>query len=198
MPLRAVDVDGRDWYSFLGEQVQQILAMPPGTLMCPHCGAKMAFRRESKRKGWKVSAHFAHITKQCASDYAHHPESEAHHTAKQLVVDRLRTTYPAYRDAQWQTEARFDEIRRIADILFTFADGRRTVHEVQLSPQSQYDFIKRTDDYRAAGCDVMWWLGPRLRQHQDWCLETIGVVGYVDVDYDDSFTDLGDNKDRAA
>jgi len=201
MPLRAVDAEGTSWHSFIGAHVEHIKAQAPGTFLCPHCGARMGFRPEGKRKGvFKVAAYFFHIIRQCASTAARHRESEEHTTAKLLVIERLQAFHPGYRDGEveWQTEVHIPECNRIADVLCTFPDGRRVAHEVQLSPQSQHDFIQRTDDYASAGVEVMWWLGPRLRQHEDWCLENLGVVGYVDVEYDDNYTNLGDNKGRAA
>lgn len=201
MPLRAIDTDGRSFHSFLdGEYIR---TLPPGSLVCPHCGARFGFRPESKRRNnrYLVTAHFFHITRLCSSAAPHHKESPEHEAAKQLIIAKLQSAYPSYREATAQTEVGIEyegKIIRIADVMFTFPDGRRVCHEVQLSPQSQHDFAVRTDSYQLAGYDVMWWLGPKVKQHADWCLEELGVVGYVEVDYDDTNTPLGDNQNRAA
>ena len=47
-------------------------------------------------------------------------------------------------------------------------DGQRFAHEAQLANQSIQDFEERTEAYRSAGIEPVWWLGHAADTESNW------------------------------
>lgn len=150
------------------------------SIVCQLCGEPMIIRA-----GLIIRAHFAHIRK-CSSDYQSHPESREHRETKVFLAQKLSELYSSYTTVEPMLEVPIPEIKRVADILFTFPMGWRIAHEVQLSPITVEKLEERTNDYLSAGIDVFWWLGksadtPANRQ---WCTDFLGHT--YRISYDES------------
>lgn len=143
-----------------------------GEVICQLCEQPMIIRAGTVRRH-----HFAHYA-QCVSDYDHSPESPEHLGAKEAIATHLMETFLEYKEATIDYEVKVPEIMRVADIMVTFPNGWRIVHEIQLSPITVEDLQKRTSDYTKAGLDVVWWLGKSAdtEANQNWCLDAFGVV----------------------
>lgn len=143
-----------------------------GDLVCKLCGEPMGIRQGLVR-AW----HFYHLAV-CTSDYAQHPESAEHLSAKQHILEFMCGQFKESLDSA-ETECALPEINRVADVLLIFKTGWRVAHEAQLSSITTGELAKRTADYRRAEIDVYWWLGrgAATETNLDWCYEHIGQVG---------------------
>lgn len=164
--------------------------------VCPMCGGGMHFRRGQRLVGGLAVDHFYHHVAVCNTSIRSHPESPEHLQAKEYLLTTLPETVPAYREARAVAEHIFTEINRRADVAFFFPDGEIEVHEVQLSPITISELEERTRDYLSIGAQVTWHLGSKTRQHDWWCIEQLGVVGYVTVNTQERR--LGVSRERAA
>jgi competence CoiA-like predicted nuclease len=170
---------------------QAIEAGDDTPFICKLCGEPVNFRRSHTRAGFTVVPHFYHLT-ECTSEYRVHPESREHITAKAYIAERLPQVEELYQQAVCEIEYRIPQIKRIADIAFLFPDGEIVIHEIQLSVITERELQERTRDYVSIGAQVIWHLGPKMRQHEQWCKEALGVVGLIDFYKDESAIDLAD------
>lgn len=102
--------------------------------------------------------HFAHKAgeKKCT---LHWDESPEHLELKAILAQ-------AARDRGWEAVLEYPAHDRswIADVMAT--DGRRSIAlEVQWSPQSAEDFVRRQQRYAEAGLECIWFVSPRNREH---------------------------------
>lgn len=135
------------------------------------------------KSGMMRIKHFAHKpSAPCKSDYARHPESYEHIFFKNLLSKHLGEEFEEYMHAHAQPEYIVHEVRRIADIAFTFPGGWIVIHEVQLAKITTHDLEARTNDYRDAGYDVVWWLGKSAdtESNRKWLLENFGECFRLD------------------
>lgn len=158
---------------------------PKGTLksgdyLCQLCSEPLIVRTEHYRRGFKVNAHFAHH-RDCNSQYDAHPESAEHRWAKLYLREQLRQFYSKWStslDIQLEVPIAMDwrARGRIADVLVSWPLGWREAHEIQLAPITIENLKDRTNDYRRAGIDVIWWLGKSADNYPNraWCMETFG------------------------
>jgi competence protein CoiA len=143
-----------------------------GAFICPFCNTPMIIKA-----GMIKQPHFAHINT-CTSPYGSHPESPEHREGKAFLKRNLPLRYPEYKDARFEYEWPIKEVSRIVDLLAIFPNGHRVAHEVQLASITTETLEKRTNDYRRAGIDVIWWLGKaaNTNANRDWCARTFGEV----------------------
>ena len=135
------------------------------------------------KSGMMRIKHFAHKpSAPCKCDYARHPESYEHIFFKNLLSRSLGEEFEEYLYAEAQLEFPVHEVRRIADIAFTFPGGWVVVHEVQLCQITTHDLEARTNDYRDAGYDVVWWVGNNAdtESNRKWLLENFGECFRID------------------
>ena len=108
-------------------------------------GGESAFPRTSHRK----VQHFVTRTGQDRSATA--PETVEHEVTKYAVYRTLRSLgWEAY------VEYQSDCGSWVADVLGVSPEGRKVAFEVQLSLQSEEDFVYRTQRYKDSGVDVLW------------------------------------------
>lgn len=108
-------------------------------------GGESAFPRTSHRK----VQHFVTRTGQDRSATA--PETVEHEVTKYSIYRTLRSLgWEAY------VEYQSDCGSWVADVLGISPEGRKVAFEVQLSLQSEGDFIYRTQRYKDSGVDVVW------------------------------------------
>ena len=142
-----------------------------GDYICQLCEEPLILKA-----GLIISPHFAHYAK-CTSDYATHPESEAHRQGKKALAHYLKDYFSKYVDLQVNFEVKIPEAKRVADLLITFPMGWRIAHEVQLANITIEELQQRTDDYARAGIDTIWWLGKSADTpaNRNWCIERFGI-----------------------
>lgn len=149
------------------------------SLVCPLCSERMIVVA-----GLVRTPHFRHYVECRNSDYERHPESPEHLEAKAELATLLKTKYAEYSIADLQLEVPLPEVRRIADVLITFPMGWRVAHEIQLSPITVEKLKQRSDDYRRAGVDVVWWLGRHANTETNrlYCQQNFGDCYLVDFE----------------
>lgn len=150
-----------------------------GEYVCQFCENPMIIKA-----GMIKRPHFAHRST-CTSPYAANPESMEHLEAKEFLKRTLPIRFTEYKDARIEYEVPIKEVRRIADLLVIFPNEYRVVHEVQLASITVENLEKRTNDYRRAGLDVIWWLGKSASSpaNRDWCMRTFGEVCTISFTY---------------
>lgn len=148
-----------------------------GSVLCQICGEPMIVVA-----GLIRAAHFRHYAdSNCDGPFESHPESIAHlrgkhhiaqNVAKEYGNDEILIEYEVPIPMNWRDKG------RIVDVLVTFPNGNRVAHEVQLASITTEQLRNRTDDYRRANIDVVWWLGGSADTdtNRAWCLEEFGVV----------------------
>lgn len=127
--------------------------------------------------------HFAHKPNApCKCDYVSHPESYEHLFFKELIARRLGEEFEEYLNVKPFLEYPVPEVRRIADIVFEFPNGWLVAHEIQLATITIDELENRTNDYRNAGIDVIWWLGKsaNTESNRKWLIENFGECYTLD------------------
>ncbi|MCW8891236.1 MAG: competence protein CoiA family protein [Sedimenticola sp.] len=147
-------------------------------LECHLCGGELIIKA-----GFTRIKHFAHKPNSpCSCDYDRHPESYEHLFFKRLLASEIGKEYREYLGAKPRLEYPIHEVKRIADIVFEFPNGWLVAHEVQLSSITIEDLENRTNDYRNAGIDIIWWLGKSAdtRKNREWLFENYGECYTLD------------------
>lgn len=122
-------------------------------LVCPVCSSPMVVVAGAIR-----IAHFRHKNVEgCPFTAYSAGESEEHRAAKLFLREWL-VKESGFR-VPVELEYHLPEVGRIADLIQLFPNGWRVVHEVQLASITIETLQQRSDDYLAAGCDVIWYLG---------------------------------------
>jgi len=118
----------------------------------------------------------------CQCDYARHPESYEHLFFKKLLSENLAKEFGEYLNAKPLLEYPIHEVKRIADIVFQFPSGWLVAHEIQLSSITIEALDERTNDYRNAGIDIVWWLGKSANTptNRQWLIENFGECYTLD------------------
>lgn len=138
------------------------LVLVSANMVCPVCEQGMIIKA-----GSIIQSHFAHKPGRDDCPYAAYSagESPAHRAAKLIVRDALSDWFKEYIDAEGSLEVYIPDVmharNRIADILFSFPNGWRVAHEIQLAPITPAELQERSDDYMSAGIDCFWWFGGR-------------------------------------
>lgn len=130
------------------------LTIPKDGLVCPNCGEELIIVTSSTRIN-----HFRHKALCGNTAYASHPESAEHLFSKSKIREFLISHYKESAGVKVDLEVRMPEVMRIADIMVTFPLGWRKAYEIQLAAITPNNLKQRTDDYRAAGVDVHWFIG---------------------------------------
>lgn len=145
-------------------------------LICQLCGEPMIVVA-----GYKRIHHFRHRS-ECGSEYEAHPESYEHLQTKYFISRNVSQVMDEYSGVSFDLEVKIPEAKRVADILFTFPNGWRIAHEIQLASITRETLEQRTDDYLRAGIDTIWWLGKSADTHSNriWCSERFGFVLQVE------------------
>ena len=143
-------------------------------LQCQFCEADMVLKA-----GQILRPHFAH-KKKCNSEYRSHPESIDHLSAKAEIAYLLKHKWGDEVDVEF--EYALPERKRIADVMVIWKTGWMQAHEIQLAGISMQELEERTNDYRAEGIDVIWWLGKRAatEHNREWCRNSIGEYGSLE------------------
>lgn len=147
-------------------------------LECHLCGRDLIIKA-----GLIRIKHFAHKPDSpCTCDYSRHRESYEHLFFKKLLSEKLGGEFSEYLDVKPKLEYPIHEVNRIADIVFEFPNGWLVAHEIQLSSITIEDLEKRTNDYRNAGVDVVWWLGKSAdtENNREWLFENFGECYSLD------------------
>ncbi|WP_354010891.1 competence protein CoiA family protein [Endozoicomonas lisbonensis] len=95
---------------------------------------------------------------------------------KDLLAQELRKEYGTYLNTTPIIEYPIHEVKRIADVVFEFPNGWLEAHEVQFSSITPAELEERTNDYKKAGIDVVWWLGKSAdtQPNREWVREVFG------------------------
>lgn len=157
------------------------LKYKPDDLTCPFCGGQV-FPRD--RQGFIL--HFVHRT-DCTSSLGYHPESPEHLQGKMLLRNYLKHQLKRFSDVSVYLEypiPNAGDHGRIADVAAVFPFGWILVYECQISPITHDEIKKRTEDYRNAGADVIWFLGDRASTPSviNYLASTQGSVYYLNYD----------------
>lgn len=145
----------------------------PSQLECQLCGGEMVVVA-----GLIRTHHFRHKAACSDSSWGRHPESFEHLRTKTAVARYAREWFGELTHAVPELEVPIPEVRRVADVLFTFPNGWRLACEVQLASITIEQLQQRTDDYLRAGIDALWWLGRAADTpaNRAW---SIGQYGFV-------------------
>lgn len=148
------------------------LTLKSGEVICQLCEAPMIVKA-----GLKKRHHFAHYA-ECNSDYEYHPQSEEHLGGKEIVAEYAGSWFEELAGARPDFEVRIPEVRRVADVLFTFPNGWRVACEVQLASITTEQLQQRTDDYLRAGIDTLWFFGKSAHTSANiiWSIKTFGFA----------------------
>lgn len=178
MPLIAVDADTKDRIDITRYQTPKV-DLWQRRFACQVCGSAMIMKA-----GRYIRPHFAHKPNAVCLDYKSHPESLEHLEAKAILAQNLASWFSEYTSSVPELEVPIPEVKRIADVLFTFPNGWRVAHEVQLASITTSELQARTNDYLSAGVDVVWWLGKSANSpaNRNWCLEYQNVILEIHVD----------------
>ena len=169
-------------------------ALVAANMVCPVCESEMIIRA-----GSIIQAHFAHKPGRDDCPYAAYSagESPAHRTAKLIVRGALSDWFKEYIDAKGNLEVYIPDVmharNRIADILFSFPNGWRVVHEIQLAPIAPAELQDRSDDYMSAGIDCFWWFGKRAATAENllWSEQRYGYHLIIRFDEGNAGVQLG-------
>lgn len=149
MPLRCLYPDGSSILAFeLEESSWNELAAENRKqrhLRMPCCEAQVSLRRS--RRSTQFFAHKA--VGACTTA----PETETHLVLKKLAVEAARAAgWAAHSEVRGQTP---DGEPWIADVLAE-KDGRRVAIEIQWSPQTSEETMRRQERYRSSGIRGLW------------------------------------------
>jgi competence CoiA-like predicted nuclease len=161
---------GENVYIF--EYANPRLDLKKDELECHLCGGELIIKA-----GLVRMKHFSHKPNApCSCDYEKHPESYEHLFFKRLISTEIGKEFFEYLNVKAFLEYPIHEVRRIADIVFEFPNGWLVAHEIQLSPITTEQLEERTNDYRNAGVDVIWWLGKSAdtEVNRRWVMDEIG------------------------
>lgn len=171
-------------------------ALKPSLMVCRFCGQSLYIQSEYLRGDITVRAHFYHPS-ECDAPYEGHPESPDHQLGKLEIRRNLMKWYSRWGvptiefevpvPMEWRPKG------RIVDVMVTWAMGWREAHEIQLASISPAKLAERTDDYRRAGIDVVWWLGKSADTdaNRRFCRDRLGGIHLVDF-YDGDTYDESD------
>lgn len=147
---------------------------------CHLCGGDLIIKH-----GLKLIKHFSHKPNApCKCDYARHPESYEHLFFKRLIAQELGNEFSEYLGIKPVLEYPIHEVKRIADIAFEFPSGWVVAHEIQLAGITTELLEQRTNDYRNAGVDVIWWLGKTANTftNREWVIRNFGECYVLDYE----------------
>jgi len=131
---------------------------------CQACGYQMYIKGGTEN----VRFHFAHYPNYPTSCpyYAHERMGDSKHEAGKMAVMAYLRRFADYAGCTMLDEVAVHS--RIADVMVTYPDGTREVHEVQLSAIQPDELLERTRDYNRAGIEtVVWWLGGPMEAKSD-------------------------------
>lgn len=148
-------------------------------MVCPVCQWPMIVK-----SGTVVRSHFAHKTGREDCPYAEYQRGETpeHLDAKMMIRDELANWFAEYAIAEPALEVYVPNVQharnRIADVLFTFPNGWRVAHEIQLAAITTSELRERTEDYLSVGIDSYWWLGRDAATpiNYGWSMKNYGFV----------------------
>ncbi len=148
--------------------------LPTTDLVCPECKSSMVLKA-----GQIKTAHFAH---KAGSNCEYGTGETIQHLAgKRMLAEWLRKEV-----INAVAEIEYPIANRRADIAQIFPNGWVLVHEVQLASITTEKLQERTNDYMNAGCDVLWYFGPRTATpaNKDWAMVHQGQVLFMEFNYE--------------
>ena len=156
--VTSLDFSERDWQSLKATYTQQ-------RLVCnDECCESPMIPKTYRSTGTQYFVH-----KPCTSDrncsYAGSGESPEHLRLKELIYRECEALGYAPKCEAW-----FPEINRRADILIY-----DIVFEIQLSPQSESRYLKRTNDYYELGKEIIW-IAPERKIHEPVIYPIVGLI----------------------
>lgn len=160
--------------------VDQMRRLSALGLYCPHCYRRIGemvpvkFRNPNERR-----KHFFHLDalgegSECRN---YSRESEDHMEAKMTLKEHLARRHP-FATVEVEKLLQDGEEKRIPDVLVSFENGAKEAHEIQLSPINMDGLQPRTDDLKAMGCKVVWYLAQK-----NWTKENREYLRSVGVEY---------------
>ncbi|MEV6363210.1 competence protein CoiA [Nocardia asteroides] len=126
------------------------------TLVCALCFAEkneLAPLIVKSRLGGSRRPHFAHPAGSGPSNGRHRAESVWHLTSKAVLAEWARLQ-PGVIDVR--NEAWLPDHQRRADVRIVFDDGQQLALEVQASPLTDQEWLRRHNDYRSNGIIDLW------------------------------------------
>lgn len=121
---------------------------------CMECGGTLRLREGEKRQ-----VHFYHLK---PSAFCRQNAKSAAHLQVQLYLQRALPKGEAF------LEHRFSEVNRIADVVWL---PQKLVFEVQCSPLSKEEMVKRMEDYSTCGFQVIWIFHDK--RYNQWRVSTV-------------------------
>lgn len=185
MPFIGIDKESGERVNIL-DYANPRAELKPRSLVCRHCGEDFYIRGSVAHA---VRAHFVHkSTVECDASKRAHPETPEHLFFKEHLYRHLVAEIEEYTNCTTAIEYGIPEAGlhgRTADVAILFPNGWIVCHEIQLAPISLEDLNQRTEDYRDAGADVIWWFGGQAdtETNRNWAEETIGASYSLDFDY---------------
>lgn len=126
-------------FDLAGEIIFSRNAQKKCNYTCMECGGLLRLREGEKRQ-----LHFYHLT--LSPTCRQHSKGE-NHLQVQLFLQK------ALPQGEATLEYRFSEVNRIADVVWL---PKKVVFEVQCSPLSKEEMLKRMEDYGKCGYQVIW------------------------------------------
>jgi len=146
-------------------------------LVCQCCDWPMIIR-----SGLVARPHFAHKPGRDECPYVAYARAKTpeHLAAQEALRDHLAGWFQEYTSTQAELEVMIRDTThkktRFADVMFTFPNGWRVAHEIQLASITTQELDERTQDYLGAGIDVFWWFGRDADTvtNREWSYKTYG------------------------
>lgn len=149
-------------------------------LYCPHRYRRtgemvpVGFRNPNERR-----KHFFHLDALGDSSECHNysRESEDHMEAKMTIKESLSRRNP-FATVEVEKLLQEGETKRTPDVLVVYKNGAREAHEIQFSAINIDGLKPRTEDLKAMGCTVVWYLAAK-----NWTKENRGYLRSNGIQY---------------
>lgn len=195
MPFTAIDKDTGRRINILDYENPRE-SLKKGGQKCRHCEEDF-YIRGSDFTGCRP--HFVHYAGDCDRSLNCHPESPEHLFFKEYLYNHLDAEFKEYTTCEMALEYHIPEAGqngRTADVAALFPNGWVVCHEIQLAAISVEQLSQRTEDYRNAGADILWWFGGNAdtEANREWAHENIGSSFSLDFDSIPEAFRLGNRK----
>lgn len=188
MPFTAIYTKTNERLNFI-YHADQIDTLDSLSFICPFCEKPMIPRAGTSR----VRRHFYHRFGECGADWIdpeYRSESEAHRAGK-IFLARAFPALLVKTEIAKQAVIDFEYVfdvgngrKRIADVFVVLPGPRYIALEMQLASITPQKLQERTDDYHAAGIDVIWIFGGSADTdpNRTWSINTQGYSYFLQID----------------
>jgi competence CoiA-like predicted nuclease len=188
MPFTAIYTKTNERFNFV-YHADLIDELDSHSFICPFCDKPMLPRAGTVR----VRRHFFHRFGECGADWIdpEYRNESPEHLAGKIFLARAFPSLLTKPEIAKQATIDFEYIfqvgegrKRIADVFVTLPGPRYVALEIQLASITPQKLQERTDDYHAAGIDVIWVFGGSADTdpNRTWSTHTQGYSYFLQID----------------